>query len=118
MMTKINADLPALDSWGSVTNLGSEVLEGDVQCMGSMVHGAPTDPVSCAYFGVTRGKFRMTYPFDEHAVVVEGSVTLTDERSGVATSYGVGDAWFVRKGTPVLWEVTSDRFVKNYLAVA
>ena len=26
--------------------------------------------------------------------------------------------WFVRKGTPILWEVTSDRFVKNYLAVA
>jgi len=118
MLTKIDRTIPPLDSWGSVTNLGSEILEGDVQAMGHMVHGAPTDPVSCAYFGVTRGKFRMTYPFDEHAVVVEGTVTLTDEATGIATSYGIGDAWFVRKGTPVLWDVTSDRFVKNYFAIA
>ena len=67
---------------------------------------------------MTRGKFRMTYPFDEHATVVEGSVTLTDESTGIAQTYHVGDGWFVRKGTPILWEVTSDRFVKNYLAVA
>ncbi|MFT4014580.1 MAG: hypothetical protein QM682_14520 [Paracoccus sp. (in: a-proteobacteria)] len=97
MITKIDTTtIPALDPWGSVTNLGSEVLEGDVQCMGSMIHGAPTDPVSCAFFGVT----------------------LTDESTGIATSYGVGDAWFVEKGTAILWEVTSDRFVKNYFAVA
>lgn len=118
MITKINTTVPELDAWGSVSNLGSEVLEGDVQCMGKMVHGAPTDPVSCAWFGVTRGTFRMTYPFDEHAVVVEGTVTLTDESTGIATPYGVGDAWFVQKGTPILWEVTSERFVKNYLAIA
>lgn len=118
MITKIDTKIPELESWGSIANLGSEVLEGDVQCMGHMVHGAPTDPVSCAFFGVTRGKFRMTYPFDEHATVVEGSVTLTDESTGIAQTYQVGDGWFVRKGTPILWEVTSDRFVKNYLAVA
>ena len=118
MTIKIDTTVPELEPWGSVTNLGSEVLEGDVQCMGRMIHGAPTDPVSCAWFGATRGKFRMTYPFDEHSVVVEGSVTLPNEATGEAVSYGVGDAWFVRKGTPVLWEITSDRFVKNYLAVA
>ena len=118
MITKIDTKIPELESWGSIANLGSEVLEGDVQCMGHMVHGAPTDPVSCAFFGVTRGKFRMTYPFDEHATVVEGSVTLTDESTGIAQTYHVGDGWFVRKGTPILWEVTSDRFVKIYLAVA
>lgn len=118
MITKIDTKIPELESWGSIANLGSEVLEGDVQCMGHMVHGAPTDPVSCAFFGVTRGKFRMIYPFDEHATVVEGSVTLTDESTGIAQTYHVGDGWFVRKGTPILWEVTSDRFVKNYLAVA
>lgn len=117
MLAKIDRAMPPLDSWGSVTNLGFEVIEGDVQAM-DMVHGAPTDPVSCAYFGVTRGKFRMTYPFDEHAVVVEGTVTLTDEATGTKTSYGLGDARFVRKGTSVLWDVTSDRVVSNYFASA
>jgi uncharacterized cupin superfamily protein len=110
--------IPALDPWGTVADLGAEILEGELRAFGSMVFGAPTDPVSCGYFAVTRGKFRMNYPYTEHAVVVEGTVTLTDERTGKATTYGPGDAWFVEKGTPVLWEVTSDRFVKNYLGVA
>lgn len=118
MISKIETPVPELEPWGSVTNLGAEVVEGDVQCMGHMIHGAPTDPVNCAYFGVTRGQFRMVYPFNEHSVVVEGSVTLTNENTGEKVTYNVGDAWFVEKGTPVFWEVTSDRFVKNYLAVA
>lgn len=110
--------VPALEPWGSVTDLGAEILDGDPKASGKMIFGAPTDPLSCAFFGVTRGRFRMTYPYTEHAVVVEGSVTLTDERTGAARTYGVGDAWFVEKGTPVLWDVTSDRFVKNYFAAA
>jgi uncharacterized cupin superfamily protein len=110
--------IPALDPWGTVADLGAEILEGELPASGKMIFGAPTDPLSCGYFAVGRGKFRMTYPYTEHAVVVEGSVTLTDERTGEAKTYGVGDAWFVEKGTPVLWEVTSDRFVKNYFAAA
>jgi uncharacterized cupin superfamily protein len=30
----------------------------------------------------------------------------------------IGDSWLVKKGASVLWEVTSDRFVKNYLGVS
>ena len=118
-MTPFNSDtIPELDSWGTVADLGSEILEGDCQALGMMVHGAPTDPVSCAYFGATRGRFRMTYPFSEHAVVLEGEVTLTNEATGETRTYGPGGGWFVEKGTPVLWTVRTDRFVKNYLAFA
>lgn len=108
--------IPDLDSWGTVADLGAEKLEGELAAFGKMIFGAPTDPLSCGYFAVTRGKFRMIYPYTEHAVVVEGRATLTNELTGEAKSYGVGDAWFVEKGTPTLWEVTSDRFVKNYFA--
>lgn len=117
-MTPLNPDtVPALDSWGTVADLGSEILEGECRALGKMVFGAPTDPVSCAYFGATRGRFRMTYPFNEHAVVLEGEVTLTNEATGKSRSYGPGEGWFVEKGTPVLWTLTTDRFVKNYFAV-
>jgi uncharacterized cupin superfamily protein len=98
------AIIPSLDSWGTVADLGSEILEGDCLALGKMVYGAPTDPVSSAYFGATRGVFRMTYPFTEHAVVLEGELTLTNEAT--------------EKGTPVLWTITTDRFVKHYVAVA
>lgn len=110
--------LDQLDAWGTVADLGSEILEGEVNCFGKMTDGAPTDPVCAAYFGTTQGKFRMVYPFNEQATVVTGEVVLTDESTGQVTRFKAGDSWFVTKGTPVLWEVVSDSFVKHYYAVA
>ena len=46
-----------------------------------------------------------------------GEVVLTDESTGQSTRYKAGDSWFVTKGTPVLWEVVSESFVKHYFAV-
>jgi len=109
--------LDQLDSWGSVTGLGSETIGGDVTAYGRMTHGAPTDPISAAYFGTNKGKFRMTYPFSEQATLLSGELLLTDESTGVTTRFKAGDSWFVEKGTPVLWDVVSDAgFVKHYLA--
>ena len=115
MQTK---EVPELDSWGTAADLGSEILEGGCRASGKMVFGAPDAPVSCAYFAVTTGSFRMIYPFTEHAVVVEGSVTLTDDRTGTSVTYNAGDAWLIEKGTPVTWKVEGERFVKNYMAIA
>lgn len=106
-----------LDAWGTVADMGSEILEGDGAAFGKMTFGAPTDPVSSAYFGVKKSKFRMTYPFNEHAVVVQGEVELTDENTGEKTLYKEGDIWFVEKNTPVLWDIKSDTFIKHYFAV-
>ena len=110
--------LSELDAWGTVADLGSEILEGEVRAFGKMTFGAPTDAVSSAYFGTTQGKFRMVYPFNEQAVVVTGAVRLTDESTGQVSEYQVGDSWFVTKGTPVLWEILSESFVKHYFAGA
>ncbi|MDE1165645.1 MAG: cupin domain-containing protein [Pseudomonas sp.] len=115
---KQQIQLNELDAWGSIADLGSEVLEGDVKVFGKMTFGAPTDAISSAYFGTTAGKFRMTYPFNEQATVVTGQVTLTDIASGTTHTYKVGDSWFVTKGTEVVWDVPGDGFVKHYLAIA
>ncbi|TBW59530.1 DUF861 domain-containing protein [Marinobacter halodurans] len=113
-----NVTINDLDAWGSVADLGSEILEGKGEAFGKMTFGAPTDPVSSAYFGVSKSKFRMTYPFNEHAVVISGEVELTDENTGETTVYRAGDVWFAEKGTPVLWDVKTDNFIKHYLAVS
>jgi uncharacterized cupin superfamily protein len=102
---------------GSVANLGATVEAGDVQAYALGTFGAPTDPVSAGYFGLTRGTFRMTYPFNEQATVVQGSVKLTDVAAGTSVTYNVGDSWFVTQGTEVLWEIQSDFFVKHFFAV-
>ncbi|MDX8000879.1 DUF861 domain-containing protein [Xenorhabdus sp. Reich] len=108
--------LPELMPIGSVTNLGSTVVEGDPQASGAMIHGEPTDNLTCGIFACTKGKFKMTYPFDEMATVHEGSVKLTDVKTGVTIEYHKGDSWFAAKGTEVLWDITSERFVKHYMA--
>jgi len=110
--------VPELEGWGTVADLGAEILEGDGFCFGKIIYGAPDAPLSCGYFAALKGKFRMTYPFSEHSVVVDGRVTLTNERTGETSSYGPGDGWFVEKGTEVLWEIQDERFTKNYVAIA
>ncbi|EMU9122639.1 cupin domain-containing protein [Providencia stuartii] len=112
----LNKPLPDLLNIGSVTNLGSEVVEGDPQASVEMIHGEPTDNLTCGIFACTKGKFKMVYPFDEMATVYEGSVKLTDVKTGKTVEYHKGDTWFAAKGTEVLWEITAERFVKHYLA--
>ncbi|QLF93390.1 DUF861 domain-containing protein [Pseudomonas sp. ABC1] len=109
--------LAQLDAWGTVADLGSEILEGEVKAFGRMTSGGPTDPVSAGYFGTTKGKFRMVYPFSEQATVLSGELRLTDESTGLSHQLKAGDTWYVEKGTPVLWDITSDSFIKHYYAV-
>lgn len=109
--------LQQMHAIGSVANLGAEVLSGDVQAYALGTFGAPTDPVSAGYFAVTPGSFRMSYPFNEQATVVQGEVTLTDTASGQSRTYRTGDSWFVTQGTEVVWQVTGDVFVKHFFAV-
>ena len=45
---KHNIPLSELDAWGTVADLGSQILEGEVRAFGKMTFGAPTDPVSSA----------------------------------------------------------------------
>ncbi|CAI1848604.1 Protein of uncharacterised function (DUF861) [Serratia quinivorans] len=109
--------LPELLDIGSVSNLGATVIAGEPNVGVAGIFGEPTDNLNCGIFSCTRGTFVMEYPFAEHATVWEGTVTLTDENTGQSVQYQAGDSWFVEKGTPVRWEITSDRFVKHYLAI-
>ncbi|WP_027794532.1 cupin domain-containing protein [Paraburkholderia acidipaludis] len=107
-----------LEPWGKLSDLGAQILEGgEVAAFGKMTCGAPTDAVSAGYFGTTRGKFRLVYPFSEQATVVTGELRITDESTGETRTFKAGDSWFVTKGTSTLWEVISDSFVKHYLAI-
>uniref|UniRef100_UPI0036DB566E cupin domain-containing protein n=1 Tax=Photorhabdus sp. RM322S TaxID=3342825 RepID=UPI0036DB566E len=112
----LNKSLPELLDIGSVSNLGATVVEGDPQASIAMIFGEPADNLTCGIFACTHGKFSMVYPFDEHATVSEGSVKLTDVKTGETVEYHPGDSWFAAKGTEVLWEVTADRFVKHYFS--
>lgn len=113
---KDHITLEELDSWGTVTDLGSELIEGSGKAYGQFTLGNPELPISGGYFGVEKSVFRMIYPFTEQATIVSGQITLTNENTGEKWTFKKGDTWIVEKGTPVLWEVDSDFFVKHYLS--
>lgn len=111
--------LARLDNWGSFDKLGAEILEGgDVQAYGKSTHGAPTDPIAAGYFGTSKGRYRLVYPFSEQATLLSGEVRITDESSGAVMHFKPGDSWFVTQGTSTLWEVLSDGYTKHYLSFA
>ncbi|MBN3857144.1 MULTISPECIES: cupin domain-containing protein [unclassified Paraburkholderia] len=115
---KAGESVPDMEALGTVADLGATILEGELKVFGLLTHGSPTSPVSAGWFGCTQGRFDMVYPFTEQAIVVAGEVTLRNGLTGESMRYGPGDSWFVQKGTPVSWEIHTERFVKHYFAVA
>ena len=74
---KLKHPVPELQPIGSVSLLGATPTGGDPQVAGAMIYGEPQDAFTCGLFSSTEGSFTMTYPFTEHATVLEGEVELT-----------------------------------------
>lgn len=108
--------LDELDSWGTVADIGSTILEGEAKAFGKFTIGNPELPINGGYFGVTKSKFRMIYPFTEQATVIKGELTLTNEETGEVLHLKEGDNFIAEKGTKVLWDIKSDFFIKHYLS--
>jgi len=67
-------------------------------------------------YAATKGKYRVVYPFHEHATLLDGELALTDESTGQTTVYGPGDSWIIAKGTSMIWDIRSAVIRKSYLA--
>lgn len=113
---KLASDRKVLDDWGTPESIGAETLEGNVRVAGPFDLGSPEEPVFGGLYSASRGKYRVVYPFHEHATLLNGELTLTDERTGNSVNYGPGDSWIIAKGTPVVWEIRSDHIRKSYIA--
>lgn len=115
---KKSINLAELDVWGKITDFGGEMLDGttSVDVYGKMSLGEPNDAVSAGYFATTNGTYRLVYPFSEQAVILVGEIEITDESTGITTTFKAGDLWVVDKGVSTVWKVKSDFFVKHYLA--
>ena len=93
---KLKHTVPDLQPIGSVSLLGATPTAGDPQVAGAMIYGEPQDAFTCGLFSSTEGSFTMTYPFTEHATVLEGEVELT-VAGGEPQRFAPGDSWFVNK---------------------
>lgn len=98
-------------SLGAPENLGGQVLEGSPEIFARIDYAR--GPVAAGLFKATKGKIRITFPFTEHATVLEGEVTLTDE-AGNTHKYKAGDSYFIRQGSVVVWEVKGKEVIKSF----
>jgi len=105
-----------LDSWGAPEDIGATTLDGPIKVAGKLLFGTLQTPVSGGLYSATRGRYRVVYPFHEHATLLDGELAITDEETGQATVYGPGDSWIIAKGSAVIWEIRSDLIRKSYLA--
>ncbi|WP_224246886.1 cupin domain-containing protein [Hyalangium gracile] len=101
-------------SLGAPENLGGKTLEGKPEIFAQVdfKEGAMT----AGLFMATRGKVEVTFPFTEHATILEGEVIITDE-SGQSHTYRPGDSYFIRQGQVVLWDVKGERVIKSFFNI-
>jgi uncharacterized cupin superfamily protein len=112
----LNHAAPELQPWGTPEDIGAETLEGPIAVAGLLVLGTLETAISAGYYSATRGRYRVVYPFHEHATVLEGRVTITESSTGRSVTYGPGDSWVITKGEELIWSIETDIVRKFYFA--
>jgi uncharacterized cupin superfamily protein len=97
---------------GAPEGLGGTVVSGDpaISARIDYAHG----PATAGVFQATRGDARIMFPFTEHATVLSGAVTLTDQ-TGARQRLDVGDSYLIRQGSSIFWHVGRSRVQKSFL---
>jgi uncharacterized cupin superfamily protein len=91
--------------------MGAKILEGTPEA--SIRIDFIAGNMTAGLFLATRGEVEFTSRATEHATILEGEVTLTDE-SGQTHDYGPGDSYFFTQGQVIVWEVKSERLIKSF----
>ena len=102
-----------IEAWPPLAEIGATVLEGDPQQSGRVDYGSMETPILSGVWECTQGSFKIAYPWNEMATILEGSVTITDA-SGEAVTYGPGDSHFAVKGETVTWKITTPKVRKCF----
>jgi len=92
----------ALMDLGDPANLGGTVLEGAPKIAARVDYAR--NGIRTGVFQATRSTALIHFPLTEHATIIYGSVTWTDETGQTMTSH-VDDSYFLRQGNVMLGEV-------------
>lgn len=107
-------DLSGFVSLGPPEALGGKTLEGKAEISARV--DFKSGGLTAGLFMATRGKVEVTFPFTEHATILEGEVTLTDE-SGQSHTYRPGDSYFIKQGQVITWDVKAERVIKSFFNI-
>jgi uncharacterized protein len=99
---------------GDPAGLGGQVLEGNPTIAARVDYSE--DGMMAGIFEATRGKILVHFPFTEHATIIEGEVTLTDE-TGQTHTFRRGDSYFIQQGQVIVWDVRVPRVRKSFFNI-
>ena len=105
---------PDLIDLGDPADLGGKILEGNPRISARIDY--QRDGVTAGIFQATTGVVEVTFPFTEHATVLDGAVTITDA-DGTEHTYRPGDSYLIEQGAVVRWEVHGERVQKSFFNV-
>lgn len=100
---------------GDPKDLGGRVLSGNPRISARV--DFQDRGMTAGIFEATTGTVEIHFPFTEHATILEGHVTITDE-SGRSHTYGPGDSYLIHQGQVVRWEVAGARVRKSFFNIA
>ncbi|GAB4201006.1 MAG: cupin domain-containing protein [Roseiflexaceae bacterium] len=99
---------------GDPAGLGGRVISGNPKIAARFDFQGSN--INAGIFEATTGVVEITFPFTEHATIIEGEVTITDQ-TGRSFAYKPGDSYFIRQGEVVLWEVKGKRVRKSFFHI-
>jgi uncharacterized cupin superfamily protein len=99
---------------GDPAGLGGKVLAGSPRISARIDFNS--QGMLAGIFEATHGKVEVHFPFTEHATIIEGEVTITDE-SGQSHTYRPGDTYFIKQGQVVIWDVQGERVRKSFFNI-
>ena len=103
-----------LTDLGSPESLGGTVLAADPKLSGRIDY--QDAPATAGVFQATRGDTQIRFPFTEHATVIKGAVTLTDE-AGQTHRLDPGDSYLIKQNSSIFWHVAKAHVQKSFFNV-
>ncbi|MGW7198490.1 cupin domain-containing protein [Streptomyces chryseus] len=103
-----------LNDLGDPVVLGGKVLEGHPRISARV--DLDQEGLSAGVFQATTGTLEVTFPFTEHATILDGEVTITDS-DGNRHTYRPGDSYVIEQGHVVTWDVRGERVLKSFLNI-
>ena len=99
---------------GPPEGLGGTVVSGDPKISARIDYG--DGRATAGVFQATRGDVLIHFPFTEHATVIEGAVTLTDE-TGQTARLLPGDSYLIQQDSLIFWHVARNFVQKSFFNV-
>jgi uncharacterized cupin superfamily protein len=113
---KLREEIPQseLTDLGPPEGLGGTVVSGNPKIAARIDYVAGR--AAAGVFQATRGDVQIRFPFTEHATVIGGAVTLTDE-SGQTARLLPGDSYLIQQDSAIFWQVARGFVQKSFFNI-